>query len=100
MSQQIPPEEKPASQLTDRQVYNLVSDTAIGVNIRRKDNLYQALAIFVCLLLGILIGFLVMSDPIAGLFVGGFVGLLVGLLSSGIFLMVYRFIRHIRGQHD
>ena len=35
-----------------------------------------------------------------GLFVGGFVGLLAGLVSSGIYLMIYRAIRHARNKHD
>jgi hypothetical protein len=31
---------------------------------------------------------------------GAFAGLVVGVFSSGIFLMVYRAIRHVRGKHD
>jgi hypothetical protein len=31
---------------------------------------------------------------------GGFTGLVVGFFASGIFLMIYRAVKHIRGQHD
>jgi uncharacterized membrane protein YeiB len=47
------------------------------------------------------IGYVVSSqDPILGAVVGGFVGLFAGLFGSGIFLMVYRAVRHVRGKHD
>jgi len=86
--------------LTDRQTLNVMFDTVYGPNIRRSDNLYQALAIVACLILGVALGALLMSDWRAGVFVGGFIGLLVGLFGSGIFLMVYRAISHARGRHD
>jgi hypothetical protein len=85
---------------TGRQVYNFVTDTATGVNVRRKDNLYQAIAIVVFLALGALTGFLVAPDRGLGAVTGGFVGLLVGLFGSGIFLMIFRAIRHLLGKHD
>ena len=58
--------------------------------MRLWDNLIQAAVIFVALLVGAGIGALV----------GGFGGLIVGLLASGIFLMIYRGLRHARGKHD
>jgi hypothetical protein len=45
------PEQNPKQSMTGRQVYNLVSDTVAGPNVRRKGNLYQGLAILVCLVL-------------------------------------------------
>jgi hypothetical protein len=60
----------------------------------------QGLAIVVCLLVGAGIGALVASDLLPGALIGGFVGLLAGLLGSGLFLMVYRGVRHARGKHD
>jgi hypothetical protein len=102
MDEQPPP--LPPKVITDRQVYNLVSDVGTGVNIRRKDNLYQALAIFACAALGALIGCFIDLGGGApwwiGAMVGGFGGLVVGFFASGIFLMVYRAIKHIRGDHD
>jgi hypothetical protein len=102
MDEQPPP--LPPKIITDREVYNLVSDVGVGVNIRPKDNLYQALAIFVCTAIGAAIGsFIDLGGGApwwAGAMVGGFIGLVVGFFASGIFLMIYRAIRHVRGQHD
>jgi hypothetical protein len=82
-----------------REVYNIVSDIGTGVNVRWSDNLFQLATIGVSLLLGVLIGVFVAQDRILGALVGGFFGVLVGLFGSGIFLMIYRFIRHILGHH-
>ena len=100
MSEQQPLDGPPRQPLTGRQAYNLVSDTVTGLNVRRKDNLYQGLAILAGLVLGSGIGFLVMTDGLLGALFGGFIGLLAGLFGSGIFLMIFRAIRHARGQHD
>lgn len=98
MSEEKSPEETPKRPMTDRQTYNLVSDTVAGPNVRLKDNLYQGLAILVCLILGAGIGVLV--GGMTGALIGAVAGLLVGLLGSGIFLMFYRAIQHARGRHD
>jgi hypothetical protein len=90
----------PQHQSTDQKVYNIVSDTLIGANVRKKDNLYQALAIAICLFLGIAIGALVTRDRILGAVVGGFIGVLAGLFGSGFFLMIFRGIQHLRGRHE
>jgi hypothetical protein len=97
-TQQAPP----PVPLTTRQTYNLASDTVAGVNVRAKDNLYQAVAIVVCLGLGVLIGYLLAGPDEAalGAVLGGGAGLLAGLFGSGIFLMIYRGIQHARGRHD
>jgi hypothetical protein len=86
--------------MTGRQAYNLVSDTVAGPNVRLKDNLYQGLAVLVCLFLGAGIGFLVLKDGLMGVLLGGFIGLLVGLFGSGLFLMIYRAVKHAQGKHD
>ena len=83
----------------DREAYNLVTDTIVGPNIRWKDNLFQAVAIFVCTLLGALIAFLIWRGPGEAI-AGAFCGLVFGLFTSGIFLMIYRAIRHLSGRHD
>jgi hypothetical protein len=100
MSEEKPPEETPKPPLTGRQTFNMVSDTVAGPNMRLKDNLYQGLAILVCLPLGAGIGALAMVNAMTGALVGGFIGLLVGLFGSGIFLMIYRAVQHARGRHD
>jgi hypothetical protein len=83
-----------------RAAYNIVTDVAAGPNVRLKDNLFQALAIFVAAVLGVMIGWLVSPAKAEGAILGGVAGLLIGLLGSGTFLMVYRFIRHVSGKHD
>src|SRR5262245_25885498 len=87
--------------LTPLDAYNIVCDIGTGVNFRIKDNLLQAIAIFVCFVSGIPIGGLVgwafFKDGLAtGLFLGGGIGLLAGLFGSGIFIMFYRGWRHVK----
>lgn len=93
-------EDPNAEAMTGRQTYNVVSDTVTGANVRLKDNVVQGLAILVCLVLGVVIGAIAATDRVTGAVLGGFVGLLVGLFGSGIFLMIYRAIMHVRGRHD
>ena len=88
------------SGLTNREAYNIASDTVTGVNVRMKDNLLQGIIIAACLVLGAAIGAVAVRERIPGALVGGFAGLLVGLFGSGIFLMIFRAVRHIRGRHD
>lgn len=86
--------------LTGRQAYNVVSDTVTGANVRLSDNLLQAAIIAVFLVLGAGIGALMVEVRIAGAMIGGIIGLIAGLISSGIFLMIYRAVMHMRGRHD
>jgi len=88
------------SGLTNRQSYNVISDTVVGANLRFKDNLFQAIAIAVCIAIGVVIGASVLHERLPGALVGGFAGLIVGFFGSGIFLMIFRAVRHIRGRHD
>ena len=92
--------EQPAEGLSGREAYNVVADTVTGVNIRRKDNLLQAAAIAACLVLGAVAGALAVEDRVPGALLGAFIGLLVGLFGSGVFIMVWRALRHLRGRHD
>lgn len=85
--------------MDERDIYNVVTDTVTGPNVRLKDNLIQGIAILACLLVGAGIGILLAQDWIAGAVVGGAIGLLAGLFGSGAFLMVYRAIMHMRGRH-
>ena len=45
-------------------------------------------------------GGLTAADAAMGAVVGACVGLLAGLFGSGLFLMIYRAVRHVRGRHD
>lgn len=83
-----------------REEDRLVSDVLIGFNTRKRDNVIQAVAILACATCGAVLGALLVRERIPAALVGGFLGLLVGLFGSGIWLMVYRIIRHSRGQHD
>lgn len=86
--------------LSARETYNVVSDLGTGVNVRLRDNLFQLAVIVVATVVGVLIGILVADEAAVGAIAGGFIGLLVGLFGSGIFLMIYRFIRHATGHHE
>lgn len=93
------------SELSSKETYNIVADTAVGVNVRWQDNLIQAITIFVFALIGGLIGFTAVTrvssmDRIGGVLVGIIIGLVAGLLFSGTGIMLYRLFRHISGKHD
>ena len=92
--------ETPNTGVTDRQTYNIVSDTVVGANFRLRDNVIQAIAIFVSLCVGAIIGAVAVEEQLMGALVGGFLGMIAGLFGSGIFLMIYRAVRHMRGRHD
>lgn len=100
MSTQPPSEPDNPRPMSGRETYNVVTDVAGGPNVRLWDNLIQGVVVFVALLIGAGIGALIIEDRLAGALVGGFGGLIVGLLASGIFLMIYRGVRHARGKHD
>ena len=88
------------SGLSTRETYNIVTDLATGPNVRLRDNVFQAISIFVCMVLGALVGAVVASDSrVAGAVLGGVLGLVTGLFLSGVFLMIYRFVQHVRGRH-
>ena len=90
--------------------YNIVSDTVVGVNFRQSDNVFQLKVILVCLAVGVPLGALagvLLAEPQDRLLVAfggglglGFVGVVLGLFGSGIYLMVYRAVRHLKGKHD
>jgi len=92
--------EKPDDDLTGRQKYNIVSDTVTGVNVRLKDNVIQALAILVFIALGAAIGAVLIEARVAGAVIGGLIAIFAGWIASGVFLMIYRAVMHVRGHHD
>lgn len=87
--------------------YNVVSDTVTGVNVRWSDNRFQAIFVFVSMvaiaMLGALLTLLNSQQQLpwyAGALMGAFVGMVFGVFGSGIYLMIYRAYRHLKGKHD
>jgi uncharacterized membrane protein len=95
---ELPPQiekEEPKKGLSSKETYNAVSDTVVGVNVRKKDNIIQGLIILVTVIIGLVIG-----QMYGGfLMLGGLGGLIIGFLVSGIFLMIYRAVKHASGDH-
>lgn len=97
----------PSGQAAGDPTYKIVTDTVTGVNVRMSDNLFQAVFIFITVLICAAIGSVIIlvqgSQDVpwfVGAIAGSFVGLILGVILSGIVLMVYRTVRHLRGQHD
>jgi hypothetical protein len=93
--------------MSSRQAYNVVADTVAGLNIRKSDNLFQLKCIGICALLLSVVGAIVaLRIPDAGFpwyggaIVGAVGGVVIGVFGSGIFLMIFRFVRHVSGKHD
>ena len=97
----------PRSVDPDQAIYNVLVDTVTGVNARWSDNLFQAIFVFVSVVvvavLGAVLAYLNPSWNLpwyGGALIAGFLGLLFGILASGIYLMLYRAGRHLKGKHD
>jgi hypothetical protein len=68
--------------------YNFLADKIGGIpNVRKKDNLYQAAAIGVFLIVGAVVGGILGEWP-QGVLLGGLAGLIAGTLISGAVLTV------------
>ena len=102
-----PNEAEPQHSLTGEEAYHLVSDTVTGLNVRKSDNKFQAVFIFVAVPLLAAIGAALATfiekwemPWYGGALMGGFAGLVLGVLASGVCLMVYRAARHMQGDHE
>jgi hypothetical protein len=102
---QTKPVKPPTS--SDMADYNIVSDTITGVNFRLKDNVLQAIFVFAAIVIGAIVGAILAAlKPgwnlpwFGGAMIGSFLGMIVGVFASGIFLMIYRAMRHLQGKHD
>ena len=110
VSPEAPGEGTGSSPTAGRDAYNIVADTVVGMNVRKSDNLFQLKVILVCVLAGCPLGAVagaLLADPgnrlpsaLGGALGLGFAGVVLGLFGSGIYLMIYRAVRHVRGQHD
>ena len=101
------PQNQTQSVSSGRAAYNVVTDTIAGVNVRWSDNKFQAVFVFVSVILASLVGAVLAvlnarwNLPwYGGALIGSFAGLVVGIFASGVFLMFYRAARHIKGKHD
>jgi hypothetical protein len=90
--------------LSGREAYNIVADTVGGVNVRLSDNMLQLMLILSPV--GAIVG-AVYSPPeerVIGTVGGGLgmacIGVVLGLFGSGIYLMIFRAVRHVKGKHD
>ena len=90
------------SDMTGRETYNVVTDTIAGPNIRLRDNLFQAVVVSICAVIGTAIGAVTLfpGERLLGAMLGAIAGLIGGVLLSGFALMIYRGVRHMRGKHD
>jgi len=81
------------SSRTSDATYNILADKIGGVpNLRKKDNLYQAVVVGVFLIIGMIVGWFVQGWP-EGIMLGAVGGLIVGVILSGVVLMVLGFVR-------
>jgi len=82
----LPPDNKPPA--SGSRSYDQFADkVGLVPNVRKKDNLYQGIAVVVGLLLGVLVGWLWKHSFEAAL-LGAFTGLVGATLVSGIVLLV------------
>ena len=104
----VDPEEPQSEDVSSaRAAYNLVTDTVIGPNVRKSDNVFQALFTVVSALVFAVVGAVLAALNArwnlpwsGGAVIGAIAGLVIGVFTSGIFLMIYRALRHIQGKHD
>lgn len=74
--------------------YHLIADTIGGVpNLRGKDNLYQTIAIVVCVVIGAAIGAAIAGEWWIGAVFGTLIALIVSVFVSGSILMVLGWVR-------
>ena len=68
--------------------YNLLADKIGGVpNVRKKENVYQAITVGVFLIIGVIVGWFAGEWP-EGVLFGALGGLVAGTLISGVVIMV------------
>ena len=87
--------------------YNVVTDTVTGLNLRGGGNKFQAKFTAISMALGAVVGVLAAFHyarwnlpSFGAALAGGFLGMLNGIFFSGIFLMVFRGLRSMRGKHN
>jgi hypothetical protein len=94
------PPQQPPQNLTGRQAYNVVSDTVTGLNVRWKDNVFQAVGALVCGVIAFIVVLFISNNDLGVAILAGVGGLIVGVFVVGVFLMIYRGVKHLQGKHD
>jgi len=104
-----PPQVKPAPEQLSagHSAYNVVSDMVAGVNVRKRDNCFQAIFILFTVLLASVAGAIAAHlhgewhlPWVGGAIVGAIAGLVIGVIASGVLIMVFRAIKHSQGHHE
>ena len=90
-----------------RVAHSVLSDSITGLNVRESDNRLQGFVVVVSVLVAAAIGAVLAAMNAqwelpwySGAVMGGFAGSFIGIIASGIYLMIYRAIRNIQGNHD
>ena len=116
--------------ITSKEAYSIVSDTVVGINARKSDNLLQVKITIITIIIGAIIGVIfdgnaeaseqqpshlqhLVKEPVlkvalgvvglenhTGLVAGAVAGLILGFLGSGFYLMVFRAVKHASGDHE
>ena len=116
--------------ITSKERYSIVSDTVVGINARKSDNLLQVKITIITIIIGAIIGVIfdgnaeaseqlpshlqhLVKEPVlkvalgvvglenhTGLVAGAIAGLILGFLGSGFYLMVFRAVKHASGDHE
>ena len=116
--------------ITSKETYSIVSDTVVGINARKSNNLLQVKITIITIIIGAIIGVIfdgnaeaseqlpshlqhLVKEPVlkvalgvvglenhTGLVAGAIAGLILGFLGSGFYLMVFRAVKHASGDHE
>ncbi len=95
--------------MTGKHIYNMVSDNITGVNVRKKDNLFQFIAIIVSMMISVVVAQLLFKfnngllwfESSGDVFLPSLIfGFFAGAIIDGGAIAIYRFVSHIRGNHD
>ena len=95
--------------LKAKDVYHIISDTVTGINIRKTDNFIQLkIVTFIVFIfeLGAFIwkyyhaNFFGFEDNLGTSMISLILGLLAGGFISGTYIAFYRFIQHLKGNHN
>lgn len=102
MNDEKPKKKKKA--MSGKETYNAVTDTVTGANVRLFDNLLQAGGAILGAGLGVGGGALAAKyfagEMLTFCLIGAVLGLIAGVFVIGLFLMIFRAIKHAKGEHE
>lgn len=85
----------PPASMTGKDVYDTVTDTVTGVDLRASDNLVQLVCVIVGAGIGALLGGLGWGG--IGSMIGAVIGVVASLILSGLAIGIYRLIKRSFG---